>query len=72
MEHDVVLRRQDGSQRHYRIYGRSAPHVGEIVTLPVDGHLIKARIGEIHGVASPKAERIQSVDHVDAAEIESA
>jgi hypothetical protein len=37
MEHDVVLRRQDGSQRHYRIYGRSAPHVGEIVTLPVDG-----------------------------------
>jgi hypothetical protein len=45
-------------------------HVGEIVTLPVDGHLIKARIVEIHGVASPKAERIQSVDHVDAAEVE--
>jgi hypothetical protein len=63
MEHDVVLTRQDGSKKHYRIYGRSTPNVGDIVTLPIDGRLIKARIGEIHGVTSP--------DHVDAAEIES-
>jgi hypothetical protein len=31
--------------------------------------LIKARINEAHGAASPGTERIQSVDHVEAAEI---
>jgi len=56
MEHDVLLTRQDSSKMHFRIYGRPIPHIGDIVTLPIDGHLIKARIGEIHGVASPKAD----------------
>ena len=68
MEHDVLLTRQDGSKKHFRIYGRPMPHIGDIVTLPIDGHLIKARIGEIHGVASPRADM---VDHFDAAEMES-
>ncbi len=72
MEHDVVLTRQDGSKKHFRIYGRPTPSVGDIVTLPIDGHLIKARVGEIHGVASPSREMVQSVDHVDAAEMASA
>ena len=70
MEQDIVLTRKDGSERHFRIYGRSAPNVGEIVTLPVDGQLVKARIGEIHGVASSRAEIMQSVDHIDATEFE--
>jgi hypothetical protein len=68
MEHDVLLTRQDSSKMHFRIYGRPIPHIGDIVTLPIDGHLIKARIGEIHGVASPKADTLRSIDHVDAAE----
>jgi hypothetical protein len=63
MEHDVVLTREDGSKKHFRVYGRPTPNVGDIVTLPIDGRLIKARIGKIPGVAS--------ADHVDAAEIES-
>ena len=58
MEHDVVLTYRDGSARHFRIYGRSAPHVGDIVRLPVEGRLIKARICEIHGGASSRAEII--------------
>jgi len=62
MEHDIVLTCKDGSERHFRIYGRSAPNVGEIATLPVDGQLVKARMGESHGVAS--------VDHNDATEFE--
>jgi hypothetical protein len=62
MEHDVVLTRKDGTTRHFSIYGRSAPNLGEVVTLPVDGQLVKARVGEIHGVGS--------VDHIDAAEFE--
>jgi hypothetical protein len=70
MEHDVVLTRKDGSAKHFRIYGRSAPNVGDIVTLPIDGRLIKARIGEIHGGASSRAEIVQSVDHIDAAELD--
>jgi hypothetical protein len=68
MEHDVLLTRQDGSKKHFRIYGRTIPHIGDIVTLPIDGHLIKARIGEMHGVASPGADL---VDHFDAAAMES-
>jgi hypothetical protein len=72
MEHDLVLTRKDGSARHFRIYGRSAPNVGDIVTLPINGQLIKARIGDLHGVASSRAEIeiLQSVDHLDAAELE--
>ena len=61
MEHDVLLTRKDGSTRHFRIYGRPAPKVGDTVTLPIDGQLIKARIGETHRVAS---------DHIDAVEFE--
>jgi hypothetical protein len=67
MEHDIVLTCKDGSERHFRIYGRSTPTVGEIVTLPVEGQPVKARIGEINGVTSSRAE---IVDHVDAAEFE--
>ena len=62
MEHDIVLTCRDGSERHFRIYGRSTPSVGEIVTLPVDGQLIKGRIGEGHGDAS--------VEHIDVIEFE--
>jgi hypothetical protein len=57
---------------HFRIYGRPIPHIGDTVTLPIDGHLIKACIGEIHGVASPKADTLRSIDHIDAAEVDSA
>ncbi len=69
MEHDVSLTRKDGSTRHFRIYGRPTPKAGEIITLPIAGRLIKARTGEIHGVASPTAEMAPSVDHIDAAEV---
>lgn len=76
MEHDLVLTRKDGSARHFRIYGRSAPNVGDIVTLPIDGQLVKTCIGQINGVtssraeASSQAEIVQPVDHIDAAEFE--
>ena len=61
MEHDVLLTHKDGSTRHFRIYGRPTPNVGDTVILPIDGQLIKARIGESHGVAS---------DQIDAVEFE--
>lgn len=69
MEHDLVLMCKDGSTRHFRIYGRPTPKTGDVVSVPIDGHLIKARIGNAHGVLAPGTQRIQSLDHVEAAEI---
>ena len=68
MEHDLLLRRRNGSAKYFRIYGRSTPNVGEIVTLPIDRELIKARISDPWCVASPRAEKV--VDHIDTAEFE--
>ena len=59
MEDDVLLTNKDGSTRHFRIYGRPTPKVGDIVTLSIDGQLIKARIGEIHGVASDQIDTVE-------------
>ena len=44
MTHDVVLARGDGSIRKFRVYGRPMPGNGDIITLPVDGQLITARV----------------------------
>ena len=58
MEHDVVLARKDHFTKYLRIYGRTTPSVGDIITLPIGGQLVKARVG-------------QSVDHhSDAVEFE--
>ena len=70
MEHDVVLTRKDGSTKHFRIYGRSTPNIGEIVTLPIDGQLITVRLSKAQGPASTRAEAVRSVDQIDAAEFE--
>jgi hypothetical protein len=63
MENDIVLTLADGSVRIFRIYGRAAPRVGEVVTLPIDGKLIKVRADRISGT-----EIVASVDHVNAVE----
>ena len=55
--HDLLLARADGSKRKFRIYGRPMPEPGDIVTLPVDGELIKARVS-----SSAEPEAASSVD----------
>jgi len=45
-DYDVVLARKDGSVRNFHIYGQPAPKDGDVITLPVEGQLIKARISE--------------------------
>jgi hypothetical protein len=58
MTHDVALTRKDGSLRNFRVYGLSSLENGDIITLPVDGQLIKARVN-----GPPKRpEIIQSAD----------
>lgn len=56
--HDVVLTRSDGSVRKFRIYGRPMPGKGDVITLPVDGQLITARV-------SAPSENPEVVKHMD-------
>jgi len=44
MDHDLRLTRKDGSVRYLHIYGRPTPRHGDVVTLPIDGKLIKASV----------------------------
>jgi hypothetical protein len=64
MTHDVMLTRKDGSVRNFRVHDRPTPKDGDIITLPVDGQLIKARVS----VPSERPQMVQSVD-AEAAEI---
>ena len=61
--HDVLLARSDGSAKKFRIYGRPMPRIGETLTLPVDGRLIKARV-----VAS--SSETEEVELVESGELE--
>jgi hypothetical protein len=44
MDHDIRLERKDGFIRYFRVYGRPVPKEGEIVTLPIDGKLVRASV----------------------------
>ena len=64
-DHDVVLTRKDGSVRKFRIYGQPRPNGRDVITLPVDGQAVKARIGE-----PPQGSEIsQSADQTLAVEV---
>jgi hypothetical protein len=56
--HDVLLSCGDGSKRKFQVYGRPMPRHGEVITLPVDGQLIRARVT----VSSDQPEMNRSVD----------
>jgi hypothetical protein len=44
MDHDLLLTRKDGSVRCFRIYDRPRSKDGDIITLPIDGQLVKAAV----------------------------
>jgi hypothetical protein len=54
-DHTVSLTRRDGSRRTFHVYGRPLPKRDEVITLPVDGRPIKARI-------------LESIHHTEAAD----
>ena len=62
------LTRKDGSASYFHVYGRPVPNYGDIVTLPVDGELVDAKITKETGHASHRLEMLHEVD-VTAAEI---
>jgi hypothetical protein len=43
-DHMVSLRRKDGSRGTFHVYGRPTPKCADVITLPIDGRLIKARV----------------------------
>jgi len=45
-DYDLVLTRKDGTVSNFRIYGQAKPNGGDILTLPVRGRVIKARVSE--------------------------
>ena len=67
--HSVVLTRKDGSARRFRIYGRPPPNKGDIITLPIEGHLVKARIRATNERDTVRSEMGESVDDLNAKEI---
>jgi hypothetical protein len=64
-DYDVVLTRKDGAVRNFRIYGQPRPNEGGVITLPVDGQAVKARIGEL----SQGSEISPSADQTSAFEV---
>jgi hypothetical protein len=66
-DHTVSLTRKDGSRRTFHIYGRSTPKRDDVITLPVDGRLIKARIlRSIHDNETQADEAVAAVETVEA------
>jgi hypothetical protein len=64
-DYDVVLTRKDGSVRNFRIFGQSMPKGGDVITLPLEGRLINARVSEPLQVSGMD----RSVDQADAVEV---
>ena len=44
MDHDLRITLKDGSIRYFHVYDRPTPNEGDIVTLPIDGRLVKASV----------------------------
>lgn len=65
-DHMVSLTREDESRRIFHVYGRPLPKRDEVITLPVDGRPIKARI--LSSVRDPdtQADEAIAVETVDA------
>lgn len=67
-DYSCRLTRKDGSAGYFHIYGRTVPNYGDIVTIPVDGELVEAKITTRNGHTPPRLEMLHEID-VTAAEI---
>jgi hypothetical protein len=65
-DYELKLTRKDGSARNFHVYGQSTPDMGDIISLPVDGQVIRARISE----PAHKREIVQSAGQAGAVEIQ--
>ena len=65
-DHMVSLTREDGSRRIFHVYGRPLPKRDEVITLPVDGQPIKARILRSIHESDTQADEAIAVETVDA------
>ena len=58
-DHNVILEGKDGSIRSFRIYGQPTPKEGDLITLPVDGLPIKARIDALLHTVEPIIDAVE-------------
>ena len=65
-DHMVSLTRTDGSRRIFHVYGRPLPKRDEVITLPVDGRRIKARILESIRDPDAPADEAVAIETVEA------
>ena len=65
-DHMVSLTRKDGSRRIFHVYGRPLPKSDEVITLPVDGRPIKARILRSVRDTDTRADEAVAVETVEA------
>jgi hypothetical protein len=65
-DYSLLLCLNDGSARHFHIYGRPPPSRGEVITIPVDGRLVKALIETQETNADPASavERLTPADQL--------
>lgn len=66
LTHDVLLAGRDGSKRKFRIYGRPMPEDGDMITLPVDGRLVRARV--ILSAETPEREQPADAEAIELVE----
>jgi hypothetical protein len=64
MDHHLRLTRKDGSIRYFHVFDRATPKDGDIVTLPVDGTLVKASVK-----GAPKEPEIPIMADAEAVEV---
>jgi hypothetical protein len=65
-DHTVSFTRKDGSRRIFHVYGRPTPRRDDVITLPVDGRPIKARIlRRIHDNET-QADEVVAVETIEA------
>jgi len=62
--HDLLLTRKDGPVRCFRVYDRPRPKSGDIITLPIDGQLVKAAVK-----GSPERPKMPALADAEAIEI---
>jgi hypothetical protein len=64
-DHMVSLTRTDGSRRIFHVCGRPLPKGDDVITLPVDGRAIKARILRSVRDADTRADEAIAVEAVE-------
>jgi hypothetical protein len=65
-DHMVSLTRKDGFRGIFHVYGRPLPNRDDVITLPVDGRPIKARIVQSIRETETQVDEAVAIETVEA------